>query len=130
VFKGLGNLASMLKQAQQIGGQLQGLSETLKTKRTTGSAGAGMVEIEVNGLSEVLRCKIDPALLKDGDHELLEDLVAAAVNQAMTKARQLHAEALQGLTGSLNLPGLDEAMAKMAGDGAGDSPSDDSKTIV
>ena len=52
-----------------------------------------MVEIEINGLLEVLRCRIDPQLIAQGDRELIEDLVAAAVNQAVAKGKQLHAEA-------------------------------------
>jgi hypothetical protein len=74
-----------------------------------------MVEIEVNGLVEVLRCHIDPKLLAQGDQELLEDLVTTAVNQAVVKAKELHAETMRSLTGGINLPGLEQAMAKFLG---------------
>jgi DNA-binding YbaB/EbfC family protein len=80
-----------------------------------GTAGGGLVEIEVNGLSEVLKCRIDPSLIEPGERELLEDLIAAATNQAMAKAKQLHAEALKSLTGNMELPGLEEAMSKLTG---------------
>jgi DNA-binding YbaB/EbfC family protein len=113
MLKGIGNLASMLKQAQEIGTRMQGVADELRLRRATGSAGGGLVEIEVNGLSEVLRCRIDPSLVQQGDRELLEDLVAAAVNQAFEKAKQLHAEAIKSLTGNLDLPGLKEAMGKL-----------------
>lgn len=113
MFKGLGNFTSMLRQAQEIGARMQGLSERLKVQRTQGSAGGGLVEIEANGLGEVLRCKIDPTLLEQQDRELLEDLVASAVNQALAKARALHAEALQSMTGNVELPGLQDALAKL-----------------
>jgi len=113
LFKGLGNFTSMLRQAQEIGARMQGLSERLKVQRTQGSAGGGLVEIEANGLGEVLRCKIDPTLLEQQDRELLEDLVASAVNQALAKARALHAEALQSMTGNVELPGLQDALAKL-----------------
>jgi DNA-binding protein YbaB len=73
------------------------------------------VEIEVNGLSEVLKCRIDPSLVQQNDRELLEDLVAAATNQALEKAKQLHADALKSLTGNMDLPGLEEAMGKLTG---------------
>jgi len=108
VFKGLVGLGSLLKQAQQIRGRMQGLGEELKKRRATGSAGGGMVEIEVNGLMEVLRCHIDQELIAGGDRELIEGLVATAVNQAVAKGKQLHGEAVKELTGglNLNLPGL------------------------
>ncbi len=115
MFKKLANLTSMLKQAQQIGGQMQNLGEELKGRRATGNAGGGMVEIEVNGLLEVLQCRIDEKLVAGGDRELIEDLVTAAVNQAVLKGKQLHAEAMQDLTGGLELPGLQDMMSKFAG---------------
>jgi len=122
MFKNLSNLGSLLKQAQNIGGQLGNLTEKLKQRRTKGMAGGGMVEIEVNGILEVLRCTIDPALLAQNDRELLEDLVAAAVNQAITNGKQLHAEAMRDLTGGIELPGLDEAMAKFMGSAPDEMP--------
>ena len=115
MFGGLGNLGSLIKQAQQIGSRLEGVNDDLRGRRTTGTAGGGMVEIEVNGLQEVLRCRIDPSLFQQGDRELVEDLILAATNQAMTKARQLHAEAMKSLAGGMQLPGLDEALAKLSG---------------
>lgn len=115
MFKGLANLGSLLKQAQQMGGRMQELNERMKTQRATGSSGGGMVEVEVNGLAEVLRCRIDEGLIAGGDRELIEDLVVTAVNQAMTKTKQMHAEAMQSLTGGMSLPGLDEAMQQFLG---------------
>lgn len=115
VFKELSGLGSLLKQAQQIGGRMQGLSEKLRGRRASGSAGGGMVEIEVNGLVEVLACRIDPKLIEQGDRELLEDLVATAVNQAVAKAKQLHADAVKELTGNIELPGLEGALSKFLG---------------
>ncbi len=112
MFKGLSNLGALIKQAQQIGGQMQNLGEQLKGRRAQGSAGGGMVEIEVNGLMEVLSCRIDQELIAQGDRELIEDLVAAAMNQAVVKGKQLHADAVKELTGGLELPGVQEALAK------------------
>ena len=117
MFKGLVGLGSLLKQAQQISGRMQGLGEELKKRRATGSAGGGMVEIEVNGLMEVLRCRIDQELIAGGDRELIEDLVATAINQAVAKGKQLHGEAMKELTGGLNVPGLDDALGKFLGKG-------------
>ncbi|MHC4175960.1 MAG: YbaB/EbfC family nucleoid-associated protein [Planctomycetota bacterium] len=113
MFKGLSNLGTLLKQAQQIGGQMQNLNEDLKGRRAQGTAGGGMVEIEVNGLLDVLRCRIDEKLVAQGDRELIEDLVSAAMNQAVTKGKQLHADAVKELTGGLDLPGVQDALAKL-----------------
>jgi DNA-binding YbaB/EbfC family protein len=121
MFKGISNLGALLKQAQQIGGQMGKLTEELKNRRVVGASGGGMVEIEVNGVMEVLRCKIDPAVLSGGDQEFLEDLVVAAVNQAIAKGKQLHADAMRDLTGGIQLPGLDAAMEKFMGTGGGES---------
>lgn len=117
MFKGLGNLGAILKQAQEIGGRMKGLNEELRNRRVTASAGGGMVEVEVNGLMEASRCRVDPQLLAQGDCELLEDLIVAAVNQAVTKARELHAEAVRSMTGGMDIPGLDQALGKLLGDG-------------
>jgi DNA-binding YbaB/EbfC family protein len=113
MFKGLSNLGALIKQAQQIGGQMEQLSEELKGRRAQGSAGGGMVQIEINGLLEVLHCRIDEELIAGGDRELIEDLVAAAINQAVVKGKQLHTEAMRELTGGLDLPGVQEALAKL-----------------
>jgi DNA-binding YbaB/EbfC family protein len=113
MFEKLTTLRSLLKQASQIGGQMQELTEKLKQRRVIGASGGGMVEIEVNGLMEVLRCSIDQTLVDQGDRELLEDLVAAAVNQAINKGKQLHADAMKEVTGGLEIPGVQEALAKL-----------------
>ena len=119
MLKGIGNLANlggMLKQAQEMGGKLRQLGEELKAKRVTGAAGAGLVEVEANGAGEVLAVRIDPALLEKQDQELLEDLLPAAINAAQQKAKQLHAEAMQEMTGGLNLPGLGDALGQFTED--------------
>ncbi len=124
MFKEFAGLGSLLKHAQAISGRVQGLTEELRNRRATGSAGGGLVEIEVNGLVEVLRCRIDPKLLTQPDQELLEDLVAAAVNQAVAKAKELHAETMRSITGGIPLPGIEQALAKFLGVGnAGPSSS-------
>lgn len=116
MFEGIANIASMLKQAQQLGGHMDQLAEEMKKRRVTGTAGGGMVEIEVNGLMEVLHCRIDPQLFAQNDRELIEDLVTAAVNQAIGKGKQMHADSIRDMTGSLPLPsGFHEALAKFTG---------------
>jgi DNA-binding YbaB/EbfC family protein len=122
VFKGLTNLASLVRQAQQVGSRIQAVNEELKGKRATGNAGGGMVEVEVDGLGQILRVTIDPALIERKDRELIEDLVPAAVNAAVAKSKEIHAEALRGLTGGMNLPGLQEALGA-TDDGGEDNES-------
>jgi DNA-binding YbaB/EbfC family protein len=126
VFKGIGNLANfgaLMKQAQEIGGKMQALQEELKVKRATGSAGGGLVEVEVNGLGDVLGVRIDPSLIAKGDGEMIEDLLPAAINAAQRKAKQIYAEAMQALTGGIPLPGLQEALSQLTGDGTGGANS-------
>ena len=124
-IKNLSNLGAMVKQAQQMGSKLQTVNERLKSQRATGSAGGGMVTVDVNGLGEVLRCSIDPSLIEQRDRELIEDLLPAAVNLALAKARELHAAALKEMTSGFELPGLQEALAQLSsgGDGAPPNPT-------
>ena len=84
-----------------------------------GKTGGGMVEVEVNGLGEVLRLTIDPQLVERGEREMIEDLVPAAVNQALAKAKQLHVEAMQSMTRDLDVPGLNEAIAQLTDEQGG-----------
>jgi hypothetical protein len=115
MFKGLGGLGALIKQAQQMGGKMQQLNEELKQRRVKGIAGGEMVEVEVNGLLEVLHCRVSEQLIREGDRELIEDLVVAATNQAIGKAKQQHAESMKQLTGGLELPGMEEALSKLLG---------------
>ena len=113
MFKNLGNLTAILKQAQQMGGRMQELQENLKKQRVIGRSGADMVEVEADGLGQILRVSLDPGLVQRGDREMIEDLLPAAINQAQLKAKQLHADAMRELTGGLNIPQLDELMTQI-----------------
>lgn len=115
MFQGFANLASLLQNAHQLNDKLQSLIEELKTKRVSASAGGGMVQVEVNGVGEVLRVKVDPLLFERGEREMIEDLLPAAINQALAKAKELHVELAKSATKDLPLPGLDEALAKLMG---------------
>jgi DNA-binding YbaB/EbfC family protein len=114
VFKGITNLASLLKQAQQVGGRLQQVNDELKNRRAIGRAGGGMVEVEVNGLGQMLKLTLDPGLVERNDRELLEDLIPAATNQALAKAKELHAEVIKDIASGVELPGLSEMLGKMS----------------
>jgi DNA-binding YbaB/EbfC family protein len=114
MFKGIANIASLVRQAQQLSGKMQAANEQLRNQRARAAAGGGMVEVEVNGLGEVLRLTIDPVLVERGEREMIEDLVPAAVNQALAKAKKLHVEAMQAMTKDLDVPGLNEAISQLA----------------
>jgi nucleoid-associated protein EbfC len=118
MFKSLGNLANigtLMKQAQEMGGRMQVIQDELRTKRATGAAGGGLVEVDVNGLGEVLAVRIDPSLVEKGEREMIEDLLPAAFNAAAGKAKQLYAEAMQALAGGLPIAGLQDALAQLSG---------------
>lgn len=115
MFKGLSNFASLMRNAQQLGGKTEEIRQQLRTQRVTGTAGAGMIEVEANGLGEILRVRIDPQLIEQQDRDMIESLTPAAINQALEKAKQLHAQALQSMLGDMELPGLDKALAQFMG---------------
>lgn len=106
-----------MKQAQEMGGRMQAMQEELRAKRATGAAGGGLIEVDVNGLAEVLAVRIDPSLIEKRDREMIEDLLPAAFHAAQQKARQMHAEAMQSITGGLQLGGLEDAIAQLSGGG-------------
>ncbi len=115
MFKGLGNLGSLLRNASQLGERMKTVGEELKAKRVTGSAGGGMIEVEANGLGEILRVKIDPLLIERGEREMLEDLLPAAVNQAAARARELHMEVMRESMGGMDLPGMGDLLGPAKG---------------
>jgi len=97
-------LASLMQQAQQMQENLKKAQEELAAMEINGESGGGLVKIVMNGKREVLKLSIDDSLLKD-DRDMLEDLVAAAVNDAVHKVGKLKQEKLSSLTGGLELPG-------------------------
>ena len=101
---------------------MKDVTEELRTKRVSGSAGGGMVEVEATGLGEVLHVRIEEELFAKQDREMIEDLLPAAINQAVSKARELHAESMKQLTSGLELPGLDDAMSHLTGHHGPDGP--------
>jgi DNA-binding YbaB/EbfC family protein len=115
MFKGIGNIAQMLKQAQEMSGKMAEANDGLKSKRFTIEVGGGMVKIEANGLGETRKVSIDPDLFQRGEQEMIEDLLVAAFNQVSIKAKQLHMESMREMTAGVNLPGLDQALEKLSG---------------
>jgi DNA-binding YbaB/EbfC family protein len=111
-FKGLGTLASLLSNPQRIRDEMEQLQQRVSQITAEGDAGAGMVKVRVNGKMEVLSVALGEEALKGGDREMLEDLVRAATNQALDKARRLVAEETTkmaqglGLPAGMSLPGM------------------------
>ena len=111
MLKGLGNLAGMMKQAQEMQGRMAEVQEELGKLIVEGSAAAGMVTVKATGKQQVTSISIDDSLLDD--KEMLEDLVLSAVNQALDKSRDAAAEKMQGLAGGMDIPGLGDALSKL-----------------
>ncbi|HYW92764.1 MAG TPA: YbaB/EbfC family nucleoid-associated protein [Gammaproteobacteria bacterium] len=98
-----GGMGKLLKQAQAMQENLQRAQEELAAMEVTGQSGGGMVQVVMTGKHEVRRVQIDPSLLED-DREMLEDLIAAAVNDAVHRVEETTQEKFSGLTGGMNLP--------------------------
>ncbi|MBI2877766.1 MAG: YbaB/EbfC family nucleoid-associated protein [Candidatus Tectomicrobia bacterium] len=101
--KGMGN---MMKQVQEMQEKLLEMQEKMGEKTVEASAGGGMVTAVANGRQELLSIKLDPSVIDPNDVEMLEDLVVAAVNEALRKAREMTTEEMSKLTHGLRIPGL------------------------
>jgi nucleoid-associated protein EbfC len=104
--KGFGPLGDIMKQAQELQERLGQVQEQAAAKTVEASAGGGMVTAVVSGRLEVVGLRIDPDVFKSGDREMLQDLVIAAVNQAIRQAQEMMAEEMKKITGGLKIPGL------------------------
>ena len=98
-----GQLAGLMKQAQQMQENLKKAQEEIAATEVEGQAGAGMVKVTMTGRHDVKRVSIDPSLMGD-DKEMLEDLVAAALNDAVRRVETLTQEKMGGLTSGFGLP--------------------------
>lgn len=102
-MKGLGDL---MKQAQRMKAEMDRIQAEVAAKTVEGSAGGGMVTVVANGKCEILSVRIDPEVARGEDLEMLLDLVMAAANDALRKARELLAQEVSRVAGGLGLPGL------------------------
>lgn len=103
MFKG--GLGNMMKQAQQMQEKMQKMQEELASMEVIGEAGAGMVKVTMYGNHNIKRVEIDPGLIGDADEkEMLEDLIAAATNDAVRRVEETNRERMQGLAGGMGLP--------------------------
>jgi DNA-binding YbaB/EbfC family protein len=100
------DMQGILRQAQQMQESLARLQEELAGKTVEASAGGGMVTVVVNGRQEVVSVRIEKEVVSPEEVDLLQDLVAGAVNEAISRSRKMMAEEMTKITGGMNLPGL------------------------
>jgi DNA-binding YbaB/EbfC family protein len=101
-----GGLGQMMKQAQKMQAKIMKIQEEMGERSVEASAGGGMVTVTANGKQEILSIRIEPEVVDPEDVEMLQDLVAAAVNEALKKAQEMMAEEMAKVTGGMQLPGL------------------------
>ena len=102
-MKGMGN---MMKQAQQLQSKMMKLQEELADKTVESSSGGGMVKVTANGRQQIVSIQIEKEVVDPDDVEMLQDLILAAVNDALAKAQEMVSSEMGKLTGGLNIPGL------------------------
>lgn len=102
-MKGMQNI---MRQANQMQLKIKKLQEELAAQIHEGTAGGGGVTVKVKGESELTEVKISPDVMKSGDIEMLQDLVMAATNDALKKAKETHAKEMEKITGGFGIPGL------------------------
>ncbi len=95
-----------MRMIQQMQNRIQKIQEELGETVVEGTAGGGMVTVQVNGLKAVQSVKISPEAIDPTDVELLEDMIVAAINDAMQNAEELSAEKMSAITGGIKIPGL------------------------
>ena len=95
-----------MRMIQQMQNRIQKIQEELGETVVEGTAGGGMVTVQVNGLKAVQSVKIAPEAIDPADAELLEDMIVAAINDAMQNADELSAEKMSAITGGIKIPGL------------------------
>jgi DNA-binding YbaB/EbfC family protein len=105
-MKGMPNMGQLMKQAQQIQTKMAKLQEDLGDRTVEASSGGGMVMVVANGRQEVLSIKIEREVIDPDDAEMLQDLIMAAVNDALTRAKDMVNEEMGKLTKGMNIPGM------------------------
>lgn len=105
-FPGMGNMNQLMKQAKKLQEQMAKLQEELEQKTVEASAGGGVVTVVANGKKEIVEVKIAPEAVDPDDVEMLQDLILAAVNEALRRAEEMVQEEMGKLTGGLSIPGI------------------------
>ena len=102
-MKGMGK---MMKQAQQLQSKMLKLQEEMADKTVETSSGGGMVKVVANGRQQILSIQIEQEVIDPDDVEMLQDLILAAINDALIKSQEMATQEMSKLTGGLNIPGL------------------------
>ncbi|MGI6190170.1 MAG: YbaB/EbfC family nucleoid-associated protein [Clostridiales bacterium] len=105
-FPGMGNMNQLMKQAKKMQEQMAKLQEELEQKTVEASAGGGVVTVVANGKKEVTEIRIAPEAVDPDDVEMLQDLIMAAVNEALRQAEEMVQSEMNKITGGLSIPGL------------------------
>jgi DNA-binding YbaB/EbfC family protein len=100
------DIQQMMQQARELQEKMAGAQNELASKEVSSTVGGGMVTVRVNGRSEIIDLKIEPEVIDRDDPEMLQNLIKAAVNDAMAKSREMIKAEMAKLTGGLNIPGL------------------------
>ena len=100
------NISGMMKQAQKLQAKMMEMQAELGNRTVSAQAGGGMVEAVVNGKQELVSLRIDPEVVVPDDVEMLQDLIQAAINEALNRSREMMAAEMSKLTGGMNIPGL------------------------
>jgi DNA-binding YbaB/EbfC family protein len=100
------NLTSMMKQAQKLQARMMEMQAELGNRTVSAQAGGGMVEAVANGRQELVSLRIDPEVVVPEDVDMLQDLIQAAVNEALNRSREMMAAEMAKLTGGMQIPGL------------------------
>lgn len=100
------NMNSVLKQAQKMQEEMERIQQETEEENIEATSGGGAVRVIVNGKKELVEIKLDPDAVDPDDVETLEDLIMAAVNEAVKKAEDMMEERMGAITGGLNIPGL------------------------
>ena len=101
-----GNMGNLMKQAQAMQERMAKVQEEAATKTVEASAGGGMVTVTANGAMQIESVVIDPEVVKADDREMLQDLLVAATNEALRKAKDIMAQEVKSITGGLGIPGM------------------------
>ncbi|KAB2824498.1 YbaB/EbfC family nucleoid-associated protein [Aliivibrio sp. S4TY2] len=104
MFGGKGGMGNLMKQAQQMQDRMQKMQEEIANMEVTGESGAGLVKVTITGSHSVRRVEIDPSLMEEDEKEMLEDLIAAAFNDASRRIEETQKEKMAGVTGGMQMP--------------------------
>jgi nucleoid-associated protein EbfC len=112
MLRGLGNVAKLMGSMGEIQSRMEAMKASLSELKVEGSAGGGMVTVVATGSHRVTRVTIEEPLMVAGDREMIEELITAATNQALEKAKQAAAEEMSKMAGDLEIPGIGDALAR------------------